>query len=41
MNDGTMSKMALSTEGVVSQCISQATDLDKLAVMYFGWSPFI
>lgn len=41
MNDNTVSKMALSTEGVVSQCISQATDLDKLAVMYFGWGPYL
>lgn len=41
MNDGTISKMALSTEGVVSHCISQATDLDKLSVMYIGWGPYL
>lgn len=33
--------MALSTEGVVNHCISEATDIDKLAAMYIGWGPYL
>lgn len=39
--DGQTSNMALSTEGVVSQGIALATDIDRLSAMYIGWGAYI
>lgn len=39
--NGVISTIPLSTEGVVNHCISEATDLDKLASMYVGWGAFL
>ncbi|XP_031618116.1 serine/threonine-protein kinase ATR [Contarinia nasturtii] len=38
---GVNSNMPLSTEGVVNHCISEATDIDKLASMYIGWGAYL
>lgn len=39
--NGVNSNMPLSTEGVVNHCISEATDIDKLASMYIGWGAYL
>ena len=31
----------LSVEGQVDHLINQAMDIDNLAAMYWGWSPFL
>lgn len=39
--NGVNSNMPLSTEGVVNHCITEATDIDKLASMYVGWGAYL
>ncbi|KAG4077877.1 hypothetical protein HA402_013811 [Bradysia odoriphaga] len=36
-----VSNIPLSVEGVVDHCISQATDIDRLAAMFYGWASFL
>ena len=38
---GVAHKDTLSVEGQVNALIHEATDMDKLAKMYYGWSAFV
>ncbi|KAJ6637162.1 Serine/threonine-protein kinase ATR [Pseudolycoriella hygida] len=40
-NSRNVSNIPLSVEGVVEHCINQATDIDRLASMFFGWAPYL